>query len=266
MIVSGTTRVFATFGNPNLGNPAPAVYNSAFEAAGVDAVYVALEPADIAAAMSAVRTLGLGGGTITTPFKQEVVRHLDEVDDHATAIGAVNVVVHRNGRLIGHNTDWLGAVAALREVIEPAGRRVALLGGGGAARSIAYGLRSTGADTVVFNRTPERARDLCERFDCRYGGSLDALAPEFDVIVNATSVGMGHRCEHSPLDPAALANTPVVLDVVVRPRVTLLAEQARERGCIVIPGIAMVAHQAVPALEWLTGITADVATLVERFG
>lgn len=266
MNVSGTTRVFATFGNPNIGNPAPAVYNAAFEAAGLDAVYVALEPRDIGAAMSAVVSLGLGGGTVTAPFKQEVVQHLDEVDEHASAIGAVNVVVHRDGRLIGHNTDWLGAVAALRDVIEPAGRRVALLGAGGAARALAYGLRSAGADTVVFNRTQASAVELCETFGCRYGGSLDALAPEFDIVVNATSVGMGERSEQSPIAATSLANAPVVFDIVVRPRVTMLAMQARELGCAVVPGIAMVAHQAVPALEWLTGVAPDLALLRERFG
>lgn len=266
MIISGTSRVFATFGNPNIGNPAPLVYNAAFERAGVDAVYVALEPRDIGAAMDAVRSLGLGGGTVTTPFKQEVMRYLDEIDDDATAIGAVNVVENRDGRLIGRNSDWIGAIGALREVVELSGRRVALLGAGGGARAVAFGLREAGAVTTVFNRTADRAQELCDRFACSYSGDLDAVTPEFDVVVNATSIGMGERSEASPVAATALTNRPVVFDLVVRPRETLLIGQARELGATVVHGIAMVAHQAVPALEWLTGTKPDLSVLREQFG
>jgi shikimate dehydrogenase len=265
-MVTGTSRVFATFGNPNLGNPAPAVYNAAFKAAGIDAVYVALEPADIGAAMNGVRHLGLGGGTITAPFKQEILRHLDEVDGKADEIGAVNVVVNRGGRLVGYNSDWIGAMNALREVVDPADRPVALLGAGGVARAIAFGLQKARARTVIFNRTWDRARDLCAQFDCAYGGDLDAVEPGFDVIINATSVGMGDQLGPSPINDEPLTSTPVVFDVVVRPRETLLMQRARRFNCPVIGGIAMVAHQAVPALEWLTGTTPDLAMLRERFG
>lgn len=250
MIVSGTTRLFATFGNPNIGNPAPAVYNSVFAEHGADAVYVALEPDDIGAAMAAVRSLGLGGGTITAPFKQDVMRHLDEIDDDAAAIGAVNVVVNRGGTLVGRNSDWLGALGALRDVVDPAGRRIALLGAGGAARAVAYGLKAAGAEVVAFNRTVTKAQDLCERFSCSLGGDLEAVRPEFDVVVNATSVGMGDPDAPSLVGEEALSNVPVVFDLVVRPRETSLIRLALERGCVVVPGIAMVAHQAAPALKW----------------
>lgn len=265
MQVTGTTKLFATFGNPNMGNPAPATYNAAFEDAGVDAVYVALEPNEIGAAMQAVRTLGLGGGTITKPFKQTVIEHLDEIDDDARAIGAVNVVENRNGVLVGRNSDWIGAIEALRASIDPREKRVALLGAGGAARAVAFGLRTVDAKTTVFNRTESKAVDLCEAFDCELGGTLDDIADDFDVIINATSVGMGAYEGSIPVHVDALKNKPVVFDIIVRPKRTTFLTHAAEQGCITIPGTTMIAYLAVPTLEWLTGVRPSLPLLLDHF-
>lgn len=126
---------------------------------------------------------------------------------------------------------------------------------------MAFGLRSAGAQTVVFNRTEAGAREVAEQF----GGGLDDVGPDFDVVVNATSVGMGDPAAPSPAPETALENRPVVFDIVARPRETTLIRQAQARGAAVVHGISMVAHQAVPALEWLTGVRPDLSLLRASF-
>lgn len=254
-----------TFGNPNVGNPAPVAYNAALSDAGVDAVYVALEPDDIGSAMAAMRALKLSGGTITKPFKQAVMEHLDIIDDDATAIGAVNVVENRNGVLVGRNSDWIGAIEVLKATTEVKEKRVALLGAGGAARAIAFGLRSAAANTTIFNRTESKALELCETFGCEYGGPLDSIDAGFDIIVNATSIGMGSESGPCPISADALKNQPVVFDIIVRPKETAFLKLAATLGCATIPGTMMIAHLAVPTLEWLTGTRPSLSLLIEHF-
>lgn len=232
----------------------------------VDAVYVALEPLETKGMVDAIRTLQLGGGTITRPFKQEVMQFLDEIDEDAQRIGAVNVVVNQSGFLIGHNSDWHGALNALRSIVDPNGKRVALLGSGGAARAVAFGLATTSAETTVFNRTEDKAREICSAFSHTYGGTLNDVTPEFDIIMNATSMGFGEDTDSSPIPAEVIREGSVAFDVIARPRSTKFLKLASGKGCTIIPGVLMGAHQAVPALEWLTGVRPPIDVLLKHFG
>lgn len=263
--ITGTSQVYATFGKPNKGSPSPVAYNAAFGEMDVDAVYIALEPLSAKALTDAIRSLQLGGGTVTKPFKQEIIALLDEVDTDAQTIGAVNVVVNKSGHLIGFNSDWLGALNALKSVIDPAEKKIALLGAGGAARAVAFGLSKGNADVTVFNRTESTARDICESLSQNYGGSLEDVKPEFDVIVNATSVGFGDDLDSSPISSEAIREGSVVFDIIARPKETKLLKLAKEKNCTTIFGGVMGAHQAVYALEWLTGVKPPLHTLLEYF-
>jgi shikimate dehydrogenase len=239
-----------------------AMHNAAYAALGLDFTYVAFGTEDTAAAVAAVRALGVRGLGVTTPHKVRIMEHLDAVDDTARAIGAVNTVVNDEGRLTGSNVDWLGALEAFRETLDPAGRRAAVIGAGGGARAIVYGLVGTGCAVTLYNRTADRGRALAEAMGCAFGGDPQALAEaeSFDLLVHATAVGHGDADAMLP-PPAALRPPTVVFDAVTEPVETRLLREARARGCRCIPGIRMQLHQAVHQFFLYTGRAAPFAVM-----
>src|SRR5512147_2855894 len=167
------------------------MHNTAYRALGLNYVYVAFGTEDTAGAVTAMRTLGIRGLGVTTPHKLRIIEYLDVIDDEARAVGAVNTVVNDDGRLVGYNVDWIGAVRAFREEIDVFGARAAVVGAGGGARAIVYGLVREGARVTLYNRSEERGRALAEHFGVEFGGSPEALARAagFDLIAHATPVG-----------------------------------------------------------------------------
>jgi shikimate dehydrogenase len=238
------------------------MHTAAYRALGLDYVYVAFGTEDTAGAVAAMRALGMRGLGVTMPHKIRIVDYLDAIDDDAGAIGAVNTVVNEDGRLTGHNVDWLGAVAALREVIEPADRRAAVVGAGGGARAIAYGLSRAGAQVTLFNRGRDRGEALARTLGVPFAGPPDALLAfePFDLLVHATPVGF-----HAPADclisPAVLRAPLVVFDAVPVPIETALLRAARVAGCTTLPGIRMQLHQAMLQFRLYTGLTADLRVM-----
>lgn len=197
MKIIATTRLCASLANPNKATKAPIMHNAGFDAVGANLRYVAFEPEDIGAAIRAIRDLDFAGVTVSQPFKQDVMAHLDEIDDIAQHIGAVNVVHNRGGRLIGYNSDWLGATGALEETTSLTGKTAAVLGAGGAARAVAFGLRKKGARVTVFNRSVDRGRALAKSLQVLWGGSFAQIAPNrFDVIVNTIPTNKKSRINH----------------------------------------------------------------------
>ncbi len=257
----GTTRLAAVIGSPVRHSLSPLLLNTAFAAADLDWVYVALEVADggVPDAFTGMRALGIGGLSVTMPHKEAAAAAVDRCSDDAAALGAVNCVVNDDGELVGHNTDGAGFVAGLAAEIDfsPAGKRCLVFGAGGAGRAVALGLARAGASEVaVFNRSKPRAERAVEllggvgrRLDVRE--SLDALA-DADLFVNATSVGMGDG-DGTPFDPSLLHEGMVVADIVYRPLVTPLVAAARERGVTAVNGVSMLVHQAAAAFELWTG-------------
>ena len=206
------------------------MHNAAFRALDLDAIYLAFDvpPAALAAAIAGARALGVRQLAVSLPHKQAVMAHLDEVDETAQRIGAVNTVTRReDGALVGTNTDWIGAVRALEAVMPLADTRAVVLGAGGAARAVVFGLLARKARVTVLNRTPARARALADALGAHAAGPLEDLAREpWDVLVNTTSAGLGS--DVSPVPADALRPGALVMDSRLRARAHTPA--ARGRG------------------------------------
>ena len=264
---TGATRLAAVIGAPVRHSLSPALHNAAFAATGLDWVYVALEvaPGRAAAALDAVRVLGIAGLSVTMPHKADVAAAVDECTPAAAALGAVNCVEVRDGRLVGHNTDGDGFVDSLRAEagFDPAGRRAVVLGAGGAARAVVVALAAAGAsEVVVVNRTEARAVEAA-RLAGAVGraGDADAVAGA-DLVVNATSVGMtGAGGVDLPCDAALLRPGQVVADLVYQPLDTQFLKAARSRGATAVNGVGMLLYQAARAFTIWTGVPAPVAAM-----
>lgn len=239
-----------------------AMHTAAYRALGLDWVYVAFGTEDTAGAVGAVRALGIRGLGVTMPHKLAIVPFLDDVTEDARAIGAVNTVVNDDGRLTGHNVDWIGALAAFREAIEPKGARAAVIGAGGGARAIAYALVREAARPVLFNRSAERGRALADALSIPFAGPPEALADAglFDLIAHATPVGF-HDPDATLVPATALRPGTVVFDAVPVPLETRLLREAKAAGCRTIAGVRMQLHQAACQFALYTGRTADLAVM-----
>ena len=277
MVGRPISRVAAVIGDPARHSRSPAIHNAAFGATGIDWVFTAFEvPAGGgAAALEAMRVLQLAGLSVTMPLKAEVAEAADLRDDEVEVLGAANCILPlEDGRLRAANTDASGFVSALRAdaELEPEGLRVALLGAGGAARAVAWGLAFGGAaDVAVINRTPARARAAVAVADAaaRSGkpgrvGTIDDIAAA-DLVVNATSIGMGADSS-VPCDPNLVRGGQVVVDLVYDPLETVWLAALRHRGVEVHNGLSMLAFQAAAAFELWTGTEAPVEVMRQAAG
>jgi shikimate dehydrogenase len=272
---TGATRLAAVIGSPVRHSLSPALHNAAFEAVGLDWVYVALEVPEgqVPEALAGARALGLAGLSVTMPHKEAVARCCDRLSDDAEALGAVNCVVIRDGELVGHNTDGDGFLAALAvDGVDARGERCVVLGAGGAARSVALALARAGAaEVAVVNRTEERARQAvallggCGRVVT--GDRVAEVVAAARLVVNATSVGMGEPGPADlPLDPDLLHEGQVVVDLVYQPLETPLVRAARARGALAVNGVPMLVHQAAVAFSLWTGAPAPLAAMTAAVG
>jgi shikimate dehydrogenase len=242
------------------------MHNAAFRALGIDAVYLCfdLPPESLATALAGMRALGIRQLSVSLPHKQTVLAHLDEIDETARRIGAVNTVTLREGNLVGTNTDWLGAVRALEHETKLANARAVVLGAGGTARAVVFGLLERGSRVTVLNRTPERASDLAGELGAQAAGGLEELfTTPHDVLVNTTSVGL--RGDTSPVDAAAISPEAVVMDAVYDPEQTRLLRDAAARGARTVTGKWMLVHQAAEQIALWTGRRAPLEVMATAF-
>ena len=259
---TGSTQLAAVIGSPVRHSLSPALHNAAFEHLGLDWVYVAFEvaPGSGRDALAAMRALGIRGLSVTMPHKHDIAAAVDHLSPSAARLDAVNCVERSaDGTTIGHNTDGDGFVDTLRlDVgIEPAGLRCVVVGAGGAARSVIDALARAGAvDVVVVNRTRARATTAAALAGSvgRVGAVDDISAA--DLVVNATSVGMG--TDALPFDVNALGADAIVADLVYHPMQTALLAAAHERGVRTIGGLGMLVHQAARQLRIWTGADAPI--------
>ncbi len=261
MRIDGKTTLYGIMGRPVSHSLSPAMHNGAFQDLGLNKVYLPFEVDDVAAALAGFKALGVRGVSVTIPHKQAVIPLLDSIDPVAHKIGAVNTLVIEQGRIHGFNTDWLGANRALGEAMDLTGSTVLLLGAGGSARAIGFGLLEAGARLMLASRTPERGKALAAQLDCPWYPLADTVVLRADALVNATSVGMAPFHEQSPLPQAALANFPVVMDIVYAPLETRLLQAAQAAGCRVVNGLAMLLYQGVAQFEKWTGCEAPVEVM-----
>lgn len=271
------------FGEPVAENPTQAMIEPAFRALGLDWRYLTLEvsTANLAAAVAGARAFGFQGFNCTIPHKVAVISHLDDLGESARLMGAVNCVVNRNGRLIGENTDGKGFVSSFRELADPAGKSLVLLGAGGAARAIGVEMALAGcSEMTLVNRSEARGRELESLFSGKLRDTVreklgtdlkvnylpwegDLRLPEgTDILVNATCIGLYPDIDAKvALDFDSITPEMIVADVIPNPPDTHLVRTAREKGCRVIDGLGMLVAQGVIGIEYWTGQTADAGVM-----
>ncbi|KPK27214.1 MAG: shikimate dehydrogenase [Desulfobacterales bacterium SG8_35_2] len=262
MQINGSTEIYGIIGNPVAHSLSPIMHNSAFEALGLNKVYVAFPATNAAKALAGCRALGVRGLSVTIPHKETVLDHIDSIDPIAEKIGAVNTLVFAEDKKIhGLNTDWIGANRALASKLDLQGKRILLLGAGGSAKAIGFGLLEDGAQVILASRTESRVKTLAETLACDWI-HLDKIdTVQADCLVNATSVGMS-PLENASLVPAdSLGSFPVVMDIVYSPLETRLLREAKSAGCEVIDGLSMLLYQGVAQFETWTGEDAPVEVM-----
>ncbi len=247
------TRVYGVIGNPIGHSLSPVLQNAGFQARRIDAVFLPFLVRDLREFLLSIEPLGIAGFSVTLPHKQAILRHLDDCDPMAAAIGAVNTVVVRGGgKLYGYNTDYVGVLRALERRIPLRGSRALIFGAGGAARAVAFALAESGASVCVCARRAQTAKALARAV----GGEVverPRLQREFfDAIVNATPVGMHPAADRSPLSAREL-NCRLVFDLIYRPRVTKLMQLAALRGIETVSGVEMFVAQGTAQWEIWTG-------------
>jgi shikimate dehydrogenase len=257
-MIDSKTALYGIIGNPVRHSLSPAIHNNVFKRMGLNAVYLAFEVNHLEDAMKGIKGLGIRGVSVTIPFKTQVIAFLDEIETVAAKIKAVNTIVNEGGRLVGHNTDWRGALEALEEKVDLKGKKVLLLGAGGTARAIGFGLKGKGSRVIISNRSLDKAHDLAKDLGFVYKPLSSISGPETDVIINATSVGMSLHDAESPFPKKYLREGMVVMDIVYQPLQTKLLLEAEEQGCLTINGLEMLARQGAAQLEIWTGRKPDV--------
>ncbi|NGZ73762.1 shikimate dehydrogenase [Saccharibacillus alkalitolerans] len=270
----GTMRPLklGVIGDPIAHSKSPIMHAAALRERGIAGDYEALhvKPEQLEAAIAAVREEEYRGINVTIPHKEQVMRYLDELGEDALRIGAVNTIVNENGRLIGRNTDGIGYVRSLKEeaAAELAGRRIVVLGAGGAARGIVYALASEAPQRVtLLNRTTERAKalarewsDLADIAALPSDRAAEALR-DADIVINTTSVGMHPHVDEVPIDPSLLRGTEIVSDLIYNPLETKLLRLAGEKGCRIHGGLGMFVYQGAYAFEYWTGVSAPAEAM-----
>jgi len=251
--VDAATRVYGVVGDPIAHSLSPAIMNAAFRRENVNGVYLALHAKTLKDLLTCVREIPIHGLSVTMPYKEAILPHLDNTDSHTTKIGACNTVVRaQDGKLYGFNTDAVGVVRPLeRRLATLEGARILVLGAGGAARAAVFGLKERGSEVYILNRSMDAAKKLARQARARIMKRADLRKMAFDVIINATPVGMGNSHE-SPLQDKEI-NSRYVFDMVYDPGETKFLKLAKERGAQVIPGIEMFVHQAARQFEIWTG-------------
>lgn len=260
MLINGTTELYGIIGNPVSHSLSPAMHNAAFAELGLNKVYVPFTVEDVNAALPGLAALGVKGVSVTIPHKQTIIPLIDDLDPVAARIGAVNTLVMDDGRIAGSNTDWLGANRALSRLTELAGCRVLLLGAGGAARAVGFGLKEAGADLTLASRTPAAGRELSAALGCPWLPLSEAEDFKGTVLINATSVGMRPQEEKTPLT-AGLSAFDIVMDIVYSPLETRLLREAAQAGCRTINGLSMLLFQGAAQFELWTGEQAPIAVM-----
>ena len=259
--VDAATRVYGVAGDPIEHSLSPVIMNTALRRENVNGVYLPLHAKTLKDLMRCVREIPLHGLSVTMPYKQSILAHLDNTDAHTTKIGACNTVVRgQDGKLYGFNTDAAGVVRPLEQRLSIENAKVLVLGAGGAARAAVFGLKERGAEIWILNRTSVKGQKLARQAKARTIKRADLRKIAFDVIINATPVGMGNTRDCPLKDEEIQAR--VVFDMVYDPVETHLLQVARAKGIAVIPGVEMFVQQAARQFEIWTGKPAPAGDML----
>lgn len=274
--ISGKTQICGIIGDPIEHTISPAMQNAAFKQSGLDFIYVPFKvnPDSLGEAVAGMRAFNIRGLNVTIPHKVAVIRYLDDLDEMARNIGAVNTLVNEDGYLKGYNTDAAGFLRALEaEKVTPAGKNIVIIGAGGASRGISFILTDKGANLTILNRNEDAARGISDRLFRIFRKEVKALELNninlkialegADVLVNTTSVGMFPICDKTPVPSRLMKRDMVVFDIIYNPIKTRLLDEAGKHGAKTISGIEMLVWQGAAAFEIWTGKKAPVEVMKE---
>ncbi len=240
--LTSATKVYGVIGNPLGQSKGTYIHNPLFQRARKNAVYCKFPVRDLEQFMKHIAPQ-LAGFSVTIPHKQSVMRYLDTINPTAKAIGAVNTIIRRGSKFFGTNTDAPGALDAIEKVVVVKRKRLLIVGAGGAARAIVYEAKHRGATVLITNRTEKKAKQLADEFGLEHVKKANVRNTSFDILVNATSVGMVPRANQSPL-PKSILKKKIVFDAVYNPPMTRLLRDAQSVGATIIQGTEMYVHQA----------------------
>ncbi len=267
------SELTGSFSTPSGGNPTVAMVEAAYKHHKLNFRYINCEvlPKDLANAVLGARAMNWAGFNLSIPHKVSVIQYLDGLGQSAQIMGAVNCVVNREGKLIGENTDGKGFLQAFKRVTSPDGKRIAILGAGGAARAIAVELALDGArDFLIINRDQKRGEDLVTLLNSKLNASAKFISwsskykiPEsVNVLINATSVGMADSGSYDlDIDLTTMRKSLIVADVIVNPPQTNLLKSAADLGATTIDGLGMVVNQAVIGVKYWSSFDVDPAIM-----
>lgn len=260
-MITSKTKINIIIGDPVEHSLSPQMHNGAYRQLGIDDQFVYLathvKPENLQAAIAGVRAMQINGITVTIPHKTNVMYFLDEIEETAAKIGAVNTIVNRNGTLIGINTDWIGVAEPLKQKNNLENKHIAVIGAGGFAHAAVFAAITNNAHVTIYNRTVENAEELAKKFNCKFAG-LDKIddIKNADIIINATSVGM--QTNKSIIAKELLNKNQIVFDAVYVPFETQLIKDAKEVGATVIHGTELLLFQGVAQFELFTNQKAPI--------
>ncbi len=270
-----SVRLFLLIGDPVEGSLSPVMFNAAFYELGLNCMYVAVRVPErlLTDVMGGARAMNISGLNVTIPHKISVMGLLDELDDSAVATGAVNTILNKGGKFVGFNTDGEGALRALEEKIgRTKGKRVVLIGAGGAARAIAYSIAKAGSELTIANRTSRRAKELASAIEKKLGTEVRATSIRrvdlkgalecADILINSTSVGMHPNANRTLVTSDMMHRGLVVYDIVYKPAQTRLLLEAKGARAKAVEGLGMLVHQGALAFEIWTGKRAPIKVMM----
>jgi len=271
MIGKKLGKLCALIGNPVSHSLSPAMHNAAFESLGLDYTYIAFEidEAHLLDTVVAFKQIGVVGFNVTSPFKSSIIRYLDGMSSEAEKIDAVNTVVNQNDRFVGYNTDVFGAIRTLENSkIRIKDECFLIIGGGGAAKALAYAILKEKGKVIISNRTYENAKKIADRFEnygeidaVPMGKELYKLFDKIKVVVNCTPVGMAPNENNMPIEPTLIRKDMAIFDLVYSPPETMFMKEAKKRGAKTISGLDMLVYQGAAAFELWLGRKAPVETM-----
>ncbi len=261
MIKPAQRAIYAVIGDPVGHSLSPVMMNRAFQEESCPACYLAFQANDTVADLQLLHQVGISGLSVTIPHKEAALRICEQVDATAKTIGAVNTLQRTVSGWQGCNTDWLGVVRALQQKARLESRNMLVVGAGGAARAVVYGLLKAGCRVTITNRSPDKALRMAEEFHCRFVALGEVMGQRYDGLVHCTPVGMVGNEERLLVPKEIFAPGMLVMDAVYRPLWTPLLKCAADAGCITVTGLEMLLYQGAAQFEWWWKKKAPVAAM-----
>ncbi len=268
MIKSVQKDLYAVVGNPVSHSLSPLMMNVAFEHMLHPAVYTALQIDDPREDLLTLHKAGFKGLSVTVPHKEWALKMAVQVDETAVAVGAVNTLKRTEKGWIGCNTDWIGSNRAFKSVLDLEGKKALVLGAGGAARAVVYGLQREGVQVTIANRSEERGAALARAFQCPFLSLKDLgdILPDlsFDLVAQCTPVGLEGGVSTRIVPSGLFRKGMVVMDTVYRPFHTVFVQEASQSGCIVVSGLEMLLYQGVEQLKYWLDLPAGEDFVIQK--